>query len=178
MSVQLIVDYYKISQKAKEPIRATDYAACYDVHACFHERYVKSFDETNRPVQLNAYKSWGGSPKDFYSIKLLPGHRCLIPTGLIFDIPEGYSIRIHPRSGLAWKSGITVANCEGIVDSDYYHETFIMLHNISQEHFVVWEGDRIAQLEFHDDTHMKLQEVITPPSPKTNRQGGFGHTGV
>jgi len=178
MSAHLIVDYYKISQNAKEPIRATDYAACYDVHACFHEQYVKSFDRSNRPVQLDAHKSWGGSLKNFYGVRIASGHRCLIPTGLIFDIPQGYSIRIHPRSGIVWKSGITVANCEGIVDSDYYHETFIMLHNISEQQFMVWEGDRIAQLEFHEDSHMMLQEVSTPPTQKTNRQGGFGHTGV
>jgi dUTP pyrophosphatase len=178
MSAHLIVDYFKISSDAHEPVRATDQAACYDVHACFHKQYVKSFDKYNRPVDLDAHHAWKGSPKFVNNIILEPNHRCLIPTGLIFDIPQGYSIRIHPRSGLALKNGITVANCEGVVDSDYYHETFIMLINVSGEKFRIEQGDRIAQLEFHEDSHMSLQQIDTPPGQKTNRQGGFGHTGV
>jgi len=178
MSSSLIVNYYKLSHKAKEPIRATEHAACYDVHACFHsqDNIVKGYDTENRPIQT-IQEQWLNTENARY-IKVLPGYRYLIPTGIIFDIPEGYSIRIHPRSGLALKSGITVANCEGIVDSDYYHETFIMLINISHRSFELYDGDRIAQLEFHEDSHMTLEEMDTPPQKKTSRQGGFGHTGV
>jgi dUTP pyrophosphatase len=174
-----VVKYFKIDESAKAPVKGTDFAACYDVHACFHERYVKARDSLNRPVELDAwYSSYGGQPKNYKHVSLEPRHRCLIPTGLIFDIPEGYSVRIHPRSGIAWKEGVTVANCEGVVDSDYYHETFIMLINHSGYSFVMNDGDRIAQIEIVKDSVTVMEETNTAPTQKTNRQGGFGHTGV
>ena len=172
MVTQISVNYYKIDDRVLEPVRATLNSACYDVHSCFHTDTVKAMDTSNNSSQENIM---GHSNK---YIDILPGWRYLIPTGIIFDIPDDYSIRIHPRSGLAWKNGITVANCEGVVDSDYYHETFIMLYNISEKPFTVWEFDRIAQIEFHTDTYMALKEVDTPPEQKTDRKGGFGHTGV
>ena len=107
-----------------------------------------------------------------------PAERVLVPTGLVFNIPEGYSVRLHPRSSVSLKRGLVMPNGEGIVDSDYYHETFIMLYNISEKPFTVWEFDRIAQIEFHTDTYMALKEVDIPPEQKTDRAGGFGHTGV
>ena len=172
MVTQISVNYYKIDDRVLEPVRATLNSACYDVHSCFHTDTVKAMDTSNNSSEENIM---GHSNK---YIDILPGWRYLIPTGIIFDIPDDYSIRIHPRSGLAWKNGITVANCEGVVDSDYYHETFIMLYNISEKPFTVWEFDRIAQIEFHTDTYMALREIDTPPEQKTDRAGGFGHTGV
>ena len=172
MVTQISVNYYKIDERVLEPVRATLNSACYDVHSCFHTDTVKAMDTSNNSSEENIM---GHSNK---YIDILPGWRYLIPTGIIFDIPDDYSIRIHPRSGLAWKNGITVANCEGVVDSDYYHETFIMLYNISEKPFTVWEFDRIAQIEFHTDTYMALREIDTPPEQKTDRAGGFGHTGV
>ena len=172
MVTQISVNYYKIDERVLEPVRATLNSACYDVHSCFHTDTVKAMDTSNNSSEENII---GHSNK---YIDILPGWRYLIPTGIIFDIPDDYSIRIHPRSGLAWKNGITVANCEGVVDSDYYHETFIMLYNISEKPFTVWEFDRIAQIEFHTDTYMALREIDTPPEQKTDRAGGFGHTGV
>ena len=172
MVQQIGVNYYKISESVEEPERATLNSACYDIKAYFHTSTVKAMDTSNNSSQENVM----GISNSY--IDILPGWRYLIPTGIIFDIPDDYSIRIHPRSGLAWKNGITVANCEGVVDSDYYHETFVMLYNISEKPFTVWNFDRIAQIEFHTDTYMALREVDTPPEQKTDREGGFGHTGV
>ena len=184
MVTQIAVNYYKIDKNVSEPVRATLNSACYDIHVCFHNNYVKARGtdniESKEIVRRTSGISPVGSESNAYSwyLDLLPRWRYLIPTGIIFDIPDDYSIRIHPRSGLAWKNGVTVANCEGVIDSDYYHETFVMLHNISDKSFTVFQGDRIAQIEFHTDTYMALKEVENPPKQKTDREGGLGHTGV
>ena len=96
--------------------------------------------------------------------------RVLIPTGLILDIPEGYSVRLHSRSGLAWKDGVYLTNCEGIIDYDYVEPVFVMMTNISQSPKTINNGDRICQAE--------LVEIPEPPTRKTERDGGFGSTGT
>ena len=102
----------------------------------------------------------------------------MVETGLIFDIPIGYSIRIHPRSGLAFKKGITLLNAEGIIDSDYTDELKILLYNTSNIDFFVHQGDRIAQGELVKNLDYTIEECYTAPAKKTNRIGGFGSTGV
>jgi dUTP pyrophosphatase len=105
-------------------------------------------------------------------------HGVAIRTGLILDIPEGYSVRIHPRSGLAYKKGITLLNAEGIIDSDYTNELMVLLYNTSNVTFVVKHGDRIAQGELVKSLDYTIEECYTAPSQKTDRIGGFGSTGV
>lgn len=105
-------------------------------------------------------------------------HSAAIPTGLIFDIPKGYSVRIHPRSGLAYKKGITLTNAEGIIDSDYTDELKILLYNTSNVDFIIQHGDRIAQGELVKNLDYTIEECYNPPVQKTNRIGGFGSTGV
>ena len=100
-------------------------------------------------------------------------------THIVFDLDDIQSMRIHPRSGLAWKKGITLANCEGVVDADYVQQTYVMLYNLSDEIFTVSDGDRIAQGEVLE-TYSKFvfEEVFDEPETKTSRTGGFGSTGV
>lgn len=111
-------------------------------------------------------------------IRIKPQFRYLIPTGLRMQIPQGCSVRVHPRSGLAIKSGITLVNCEGVIDSDYIDEIFITLLNISTYDFVVSAGDRIAQAEMMIAPKFKISYIKKPPVPTTDRKGGFGSTGV
>ena len=80
------------------------------------------------------------------SIKLMPGKRILVPTGLYLEIPVGYEAQIRPRSGLAIKYGITVLNSPGTIDSDYRGEVCVILINLSDEEFVINDGDRICQM--------------------------------
>lgn len=105
-------------------------------------------------------------------------HSAAIPTGLILDIPKGYSVRIHPRSGLAYKKGITLTNAEGIIDSDYTDELKILLYNTSNVDFIIHHGDRIAQGELVKNLDYTIEECYNPPVQKTDRVGGFGSTGV
>ena len=103
----------------------------------------------------------------------------LVPTGLIFDLHPNESMRIHPRSGLSLKHGITVANCEGIVDADYVQQTYVLLYNISSETFLIDDGMRIAQAELIDIFEaMEIREISIRPEQKTSRNGGFGSTGT
>jgi dUTP pyrophosphatase len=109
----------------------------------------------------------------------VPAHHTMsISTGIILDIPVGYSVRIHPRSGLAYKKGITLLNAEGIIDSDYTNELMVLLYNTSNVNFVVRHGDRIAQGELMKNLDYTIEECYTAPSQKTDRVGGFGSTGV
>jgi len=105
-------------------------------------------------------------------------HGAAIPTGLILDIPEGYSVRIHARSGLAYKKGINLLNCEGIIDSDYTDELKILLYNTSNIDFHIKHCDRIAQGELVKSLDYTIEECYTAPTQKTDRVGGFGSTGV
>ena len=111
------------------------------------------------------------------SITLQPLERMLIKTGLFLQIPEGYEAQVRPRSGLALKKGITVLNSPGTIDADYRGEVGVILINLSNEPFVIEDGERIAQLVFAQVTQAKWQE--TSSLSETERgAGGFGSTGL
>ena len=111
------------------------------------------------------------------AVTLQPLERRLIPTGLHIALPAGYEAQVRPRSGLALKKGITVLNTPGTIDADYRGEIGVVLINLSQEPFVVNDGERIAQMVIarHEQGEFVEVEVLD----ETERgEGGFGHTGV
>jgi dUTP pyrophosphatase len=109
-------------------------------------------------------------------ITLLPLQRKLIPTGLYIELPKGYEAQIRPRSGLALKKGITVLNTPGTIDADYRGEIGVILVNISDEPFVVNDGERICQMVVAEHATVRWQQV--EQLDETQRgTGGFGHTG-
>ncbi|MAO32626.1 MAG: dUTP diphosphatase [Crocinitomicaceae bacterium] len=111
------------------------------------------------------------------SICIKPSEHILIPTGLFIQIPDGYECQVRPRSGLAFKKGITVLNTPGTIDADYRGEVGIILINHSKNEFVVNNGDRIAQLVFNKFEQIEWSNV--EELNETNRgTGGFGSTGV
>ncbi len=110
-------------------------------------------------------------------VTLRPMERRLIPTGLHIALPQGYEAQVRPRSGLALKRGITVLNSPGTIDADYRGEVGVLLINLSQEDFVVNDGERIAQMVIarHEQGEFVQVEVLS----ETERgEGGYGHTGV
>jgi len=110
-------------------------------------------------------------------VVLNPMERALIPTGLFLEIPEGSECQVRPRSGLAFKKGITVLNAPGTIDADYRGEVGVILINLSNETFIVEDGERIAQLVFA--AYKQAQWVETTVLTETERgEGGFGSTGV
>ena len=110
-------------------------------------------------------------------IVLRPMERHLIPTGLHIALPEGYEAQVRPRSGLALKKGITVLNSPGTIDADYRGEVMVLLINLSQDDFVVNDGERIAQMVIA--RHEQGEFILVEQLDETERgEGGYGHTGV
>lgn len=109
-------------------------------------------------------------------ITLKPLERTLVPTGLFFEIPDGYEAQVRPRSGLAFKNGVTVLNSPGTIDADYRGEIKVILVNLSQEEFVINDGERIAQVVIAK--HEQAEWIEVEQLMDTARgEGGFGHTG-
>lgn len=110
-------------------------------------------------------------------ITLKPLDKALIKTGIFIALPEGYEAQVRPRSGLAYKKGITVLNSPGTIDADYRGEVGVILVNLSNEEFVVEDGERIAQMVVAK--HERAQFIETKELSDTERgAGGFGSTGV
>lgn len=134
-------------------------------------------------MQLPAYESAGAAGMDLRAavpedrpLLILPGRRALAPTGLIFEIPDGFEGQIRPRSGLALKHGITCLNTPGTIDSDYRGEVMVLLINHGDEAFAVTRGMRIAQLVFAPVTRVETEERGLAGTTERGT-GGFGSTG-
>ncbi len=111
------------------------------------------------------------------SIILKPLERTLVKTGLFIQLPVGYEAQVRPRSGLAYKKGITVLNSPGTIDADYRGEIGVILVNLSQEEFVIENGERVAQMVIAK--HEQADWIETETLAETKRgAGGFGSTGV
>lgn len=162
---------YKTHPDVVLPKFGTGQAACFDIsfQAFGEEITYTGFNKTNAPITRSTPDK---------KIVIMPGDRIMVPTGLIFDIPEGYSVRIHPRSGLSFKQGLILANLEAVIDSDYVQETFILLTNTTEIGQSIHVGDRIAQAELVQQIRYQIEETTDKPAQKTDRVGGIGSTGV
>ena len=110
-------------------------------------------------------------------IILKPLERRLIPTGLYISLPIGYEAQVRPRSGLAIKKGVTVLNTPGTIDADYRGEICVILINMSQEDFIINDGERIAQMIISKHERAEWEEVDVLDETERG-DGGFGHSGV
>ena len=164
------LNIYKTNPNIVLPKFATKQSACFDLSFQAEGKYsYNGFNVYNAPFTRSLSSG---------TIRIMPGDRVLVPTGLIFDIPEGYSVRIHPRSGLSYKHGLVLANLEAVIDSDYIQETFVLLTNNSEVSQDITNGDRIAQGELVKKEEYTLWEIMQAPTQKTDRIGGLGSTGV
>lgn len=149
------------------------------------------FDK-NIPMQVNitnqskhalpAYQTTASAGMDLRAnigepLTLKPLQRALIPTGLFMELPVGYEAQVRPRSGLAYKHGITVLNSPGTIDADYRGEIKVLLVNISQEDFVVNDGERIAQMVIARHETVEWMEAANL-AESGRGAGGFGSSGV
>ena len=140
---------------------------------------VKIINESHHP--LPAYATPQSAGLDLRAnldepVTLMPLQRALIPTGLRIALPTGMEAQIRPRSGLALKHGITVLNSPGTIDADYRGLIGVILVNLSQEPFVIQDGERIAQMVIA--RHEQAEWVETDTLDETERgEGGFGHSG-
>ncbi len=140
---------------------------------------VRIINKSNNP--LPAYSTIESAGMDLRAfldsaIVLKPLERTLVPTGLFIELPLGFEAQIRPRSGLAYKHGITVLNTPGTIDSDYRGEVKIILINLSSEDFVIQSGERICQMVIakHETAQLNEVEII---EDTVRGEGGFGHTG-
>ncbi len=160
---------WKTHPSIQIPKHQTAQSACFDLaFQCAGKREYKGYSHMNKPFSREVRDK----------ITIAPGERVLIPTGCIMDIPEGYSVRLHARSGTSLKQGLVLANAEGVIDADYMEEVFVILHNISGNAVTIGNGDRIAQAELVKNVEYVVEETPARPLPKSNRAGGFGSTGI
>ena len=141
---------------------------------------IKIVNKSKHP--LPEYATPGSAGMDLRAnidapITLAPGERKLIPTGIYIALPVGYEAQVRPRSGLALKYGIGLANMLGTCDADFRGEIGVILINLGQEDFVVNDGERIAQLVIAK--HERAEWEVVEELDETERgEGGYGHTGV
>ena len=141
---------------------------------------IKIVNKSKHP--LPEYATPGSAGMDLRAnidvpITLAPGERKLIPTGIYIALPVGYEAQVRPRSGLALKHGIGLANMLGTVDADFRGEIGVILINLGQEDFVVNDGERIAQMVIAK--HERAEWDVVEELDETERgEGGYGHTGV
>lgn len=141
---------------------------------------VKIINKSNNPTPAYSTEdSAGMDVRAFVNepITLNPLERVLVPTGLYVELPHGYQCEIRPRSGLALKKGITVLNTPGTIDADYRGEVGVILINLSNEPFVINNGERICQMVIMNYTKAEWVEVEELNDTERGA-GGFGHTGV
>lgn len=142
---------------------------------------VKIINKSHHPLpQYETAQSAGLDLRAFLPegpIELQPLQRGLVKTGLFIELPVGYEAQVRPRSGLALKKGITVLNSPGTIDADYRGEICVILINLSQEPFVINDGERIAQMVVARHEQAELIEVETLTDTERG-EGGFGHTGI
>jgi dUTP pyrophosphatase len=133
----------------------------------------------NKDAIIPAYQSEEAAGFDLHSIEdviLKPDERKLIKTGLAFEIEKGFEVQIRPRSGLAYKYGITVLNSPGTIDSDYRGDIKVLLINLGEKDFEIKKGDRIAQAVVAPVVQAEFIEVEELSDTKRG-SGGFGSTG-
>lgn len=175
-----VLGYHKLHPEAFDPTYATRQSACFDLRVCLPAgaRTVDVWSRDSKQSKQMAFPpdnpvEHGGVA----SLILYPGDRTLLPTQLVLDIPEGYSVRLHMRSGLAVKGGLMLSNCEGVIDSDYVQQLMIPVTNTSGVNVRISHGDRICQGELVERIYCIFEPKGQHPQPKTDRVGGFGSTG-
>jgi len=135
-----------------------------------------------KDLPLPAYQTKDSAGMDIvaaneHTIELQPGERCLVPAGFKMALPRGYEAQIRPRSGLAFKNGITMLNSPGTIDADYRGEVKVLAINHGNKIFDIKRGERIAQMVIAPILKVFAEEVEILPETERN-EGGFGSTGV
>ena len=169
--------FYRTTESAILPTFATKQSACFDLYAnLVNGEEVQYYQAIATKVLPRKVSFDINTNRSFIPIN--NEERMLIPLGLVADIPEGFSVRLHSRSGLAFKQGVYLTNCEGIIDSDYVDPMFAMVTNMSNVPVKIYDGDRICQGELVRCEKYTLDESDEAPTQKTDREGGFGSTGT
>lgn len=174
---QAPVKIFKMHPDVPTPAYQTQGSAAFDIAAFFshiEEPTVSILSEDNRKTQM----PFRTNPEGKRQLSIPPGFRMLVPTGIKMDIEKEFFVDIRNRSSVAVKQGTFLINATGVIDSDYVDELFVPLYNSSARSFVIEEGDRIAQAIVLPKVMSFVYLTVTEPQKKTDREGGFGSTGV
>lgn len=174
------ISVYKLYDDIEIPKLQTKQSACFDIPALIRkEEQVLSYTKENNNIKKEIFYD---DAKQQNYIKISSYERVIIPTGLIFSFDCIYSLRLHSRSGLSVKKGLVLANQEGIIDCDYNKHLYVCILNLTEVQQRIYDNDRIAQAELvvniHELDDIKIQETEIKPGKTTDRDGGFGSTGV
>ncbi len=167
-STDTIIVVEKLYPDVELPEYATAGSAAMDVKAYVKGVQVTTYTESNKKYQQLVV--------DGVPVVVYPRERVLIPLGFKGKIPEGYQVKVLPRSGKALKEGVIVSNSPGTIDSDYPGEWGVILHNTSESKLEINHGDKIAQIELQPVYRMQFEEGVVEQT--TERVGGFGSTGT
>lgn len=165
----------RLVPQAQLPARATELAAGLDVRACLWASHVKVYRDAQyaygeqTPIREHVLDG---------TVTLYPGDRALVPTGLAMRPAPGYCVKLYPRSGLSLKQGLTLINAVGVGDEDYSDEYFVTLVNHSGAVQSIADGMRLCQLMIERVESVEIIECDELPPVQSNRQGGFGSSGV
>jgi dUTP pyrophosphatase len=165
-----VLGVYRLSETVEMPTFATEGSAAFDLRVFLDGTAVKGYDEFNDVFLVET--------APYNILKLLPGCRYMIPTGLILDIPKGFRVDINIRGGTGLKKGLCLSNDTGLVDEDYVQEVFVLVLNTSNTVVTLENGERIAQAKLEKVEPLTLLELQVPPYQKTSRSGGFNSTGT
>jgi dUTP pyrophosphatase len=175
-SNSVILGIHKLYSAVNTPVYATAKSACFDVFIYLGNE-IQKVDCYNRLLMKSSKRVVLVPEIGKRGVHIEPGECLYIPTGIIFDIPLGYKLNFYPRSGKATQKHLKLGNCVGIIDEDYVEQTFITVFNDSMKRQVVAHDDKLAQCEIVPVFRTDFKILVSPPSRKTNRVGGFGHTG-
>lgn len=168
--------YFKVDETVIDPVRKTSGSACFDLAVSLRQGFL-----------LKSFRNWGDKIEEEpivicshhleNGLSIFPDTTYLVPTGVVFDIPEGYHVQIHLRSSTGLKKHLCIPSHIGIIDSDYVEEVHVPLHVLSDSHVRVKNGDFLAQAMLVKNIEEQLQVLKKKPTQKTTRVGGFGSTG-
>ena len=159
---------FKLHDAAVIPEFKTEESACFDLSAVLLTNDQVKVVTHGQAVTVRRVTDKG--------IAIHQGERILVPTGLAFDIPQGYCLEIYPRSGISFNRGISLNNCTAIIDSDYVEEVFISVSNNGGSQYIQ-HGERIAQAKLVKLVSTEVKVLAEKPQQKTSRKSGFGSTG-
>lgn len=170
---------FKLNEHTTIPAYGTQDSACFDIRVNLQgeldsgKKTITTYTKHNQPIERRIDVDTDGRPY----VEIRPYERLIAPTGAIFDIPEGYSLKVHPRSGTSLKQGINLINQEAVIDADYVDELKLLLVNSSEAYARIYHNERYAQGELQVVIQNEFVVLDEAPAQKTDRAGGLGHTG-
>lgn len=171
---------FKLNEHTQVPSYGTKSSACFDIRVNLKGELdsgnssVTAFTKQNQTINRKIETDNEGR----VFVELRPYERLIAPTGAIFDIPDGFSLKVHPRSGTSLKQGINLINQEAVIDADFVEELKLLLVNSSEAYVKIYHDERYAQGELQVVIQTDFEEIKERPKQKTDRTGGLGHTGT